>query len=166
MDSATEQKLKDLISTNDPERVIQAVELAETLGANAKWFQENLTGFLYFYLQNASGDMSEIEDVLSLVKRYNIKRFQSIDVYLNGDLYYTVYRHFGKKSQKARNHLGTKCLAVVREYCDEVGIDRGIGDLLFNIGGKGECTVYEWNEHLKHNGSLDQAKQFILERVQ
>lgn len=165
MNQEHERKLKDLISTNDPQRVFQAIELAETLGANAKWFQENLTKFLYFYLQNASEDMSEIEEVLSLVKRYNIKRFQSIDVYLYGDLYYTVYRHFGKKSQKARNQLGTKLLAVVHGYCDEVGIDRSIGDLLFNIGGKGECTVYEWNEHLNHNGSLEQAEQYILERV-
>ena len=165
MDKNQERKLQDLLNTHEFEQGIQAIELAEALGADAKWFQDNLTKFLSLYVQNASADMSEIEEVLSLVKRYNIKKFQSIDVYLHSDLFYEVYLQFGKKSQKARNQLGKKCLAAVREYCDEVGIDRSIGDLLFNIGGRGKCTIYEWNEHLKHNGAIWHTKQYILERV-
>ena len=168
MDSVTEQKLKDLIGTNDPERVFQAVELAETLGADEEWFQENLTSFLYNYIHAKNfGDMSEIEDVLSLIKTYNIKKLQERSFWQNSGLYWHLRYEFElmNRNRKSLVSLSKKCLAAVREYCDEAGIDRSVGDLLFNIGGRHKCSMSMWENHLTEQGATNQTIKFISERV-
>ena len=169
MDPTTERKLKDLIRTNDLERVIQALELAEALGAEEEWFQYNLTGFLYNYFYSKNfGDMSEIEDVLSLIKTYNIKKLQERAFWQNSSLYWHLRSEFELMNRNGKGliSLKKKCLAAVREYCDGAGIDRRVGDLLFNIGGRYKCNMTIWENHLTEQGATAQTIKFISERVQ
>ena len=167
MNQEHERKLQDMISTNDVGMVTQAIELAETLGADEEWFQENLTGFLYNYFTAKNfGDMSEIEDVLSLIKTYNIKKLQERAFWQNSGLYWHLRYEFELMNRnKSLVSLKKKCLAAVREYCDESGIDRSVGDLLFNIGGRYKCNITMWENHLTEQGATAQTIKFISERV-
>lgn len=163
-----ERKLQTMINSNKIEMVRQAIELAEALDAGEKWFQENLEGFLWNYLARTDFEMSEIEYVLSLVKTYSIKRFQRISVFTGGAFFYHIqWTHFEPLLRKGLPSLSKKCLAAVREYCDSVGLDSVVGDILFGFNGDGSppCTMEDWGDYLTEYGSYVQAKKFILGRI-
>ena len=114
-----EKKLKRLIDTGDIGNIRQAIELGEALGVDRKFFQKALAVFVVDYFDNRkfrnTGGLSEVEEVLSWVKKYRITT--DLSIIEGSDIWNGVGRELFTPSLDINAYL--------KRYIKSVGVPSG-----------------------------------------